>query len=54
MSDTPDLQPIKPEPSSAEPWLCEVPWHSHNDSRRGPTCRPDSIRHPNTTQEPPR
>ncbi|MGW6741658.1 DUF6354 family protein [Streptomyces sp. NPDC055025] len=30
---------------SGDPWLCEVPWHSHTDTERGPTCRPDTIHH---------
>lgn len=31
---------------SAAPWRCENPNHAHTDERRGPTCRPDSLRHP--------
>ncbi|MEU9925123.1 hypothetical protein AB0H51_28210 [Streptomyces griseoluteus] len=31
---------------STTPWRCEVPWHAHTDDQRGPTCRPDSVAHP--------
>ncbi|MFF1733711.1 hypothetical protein [Streptomyces sp. NPDC058247] len=38
MSNTPN--------ESVTPFRCEVAWHAHSDDRRGPTCRPDSLRHP--------
>ncbi|MER5482552.1 hypothetical protein ABT024_04960 [Streptomyces sp. NPDC002812] len=28
------------------PWRCEVPWHAHTNDERGPTYRPDLLRHP--------
>ncbi|MFF4188198.1 hypothetical protein ACFYZ9_33885 [Streptomyces sp. NPDC001691] len=31
---------------STTPYRCEVAWHAHTDDRRGPTCRPDTARHP--------
>lgn len=36
---------------STDPYLCEVPWHAHTDAQRGPTCRPDSARHPELAHE---
>ncbi|MGW0562907.1 hypothetical protein ACWDZ4_20365 [Streptomyces sp. NPDC003016] len=31
---------------STTPWRCEVAHHAHTTDQRGPTCRPDSLRHP--------
>jgi hypothetical protein len=36
---------------STTPWRCEVAWHTHTSDWRGPTCRPDSVRHPELAEE---
>ncbi|MFE0779174.1 hypothetical protein [Streptomyces sp. NPDC058861] len=35
-----------PDGQSMTPWRCENPQHAHTDERRGRTCRPDSLLHP--------
>ncbi|WP_432138630.1 hypothetical protein [Streptomyces sp. bgisy154] len=36
---------------SSTPWRCEVAWHAHTTEERGPTCRPDSVRHPEVVED---
>ncbi|AWI32723.1 hypothetical protein [Streptomyces tirandamycinicus] len=36
---------------SRTPWRCEVDWHAHTSDQRGATCRPDTLLHPELSDE---